>query len=292
MADLKRVPANTPSTTISQLVSQDGAIIIDNLMTDGQAESTLEELSPHINGTPNGRDAFSGYNTTRTGALVARSSACRELIVNPRILGTCDDFLLPSCERYQLHLAQVIRFMPGQTKQPLHRDRLVWGSYLQGLEPQLNTLWALTDFTRDNGATRGVLGSAAWPHTREAKEEEISYAEMGRGSVLVYSGTVVHGGGANITDTDRVGLNITYSLGWLRQEENQYLSCPPNIAKNLDPVLQELLGYTMMSYALGYYSHPDNENGDPGPSPPEFALGRRPRKKSGESQKPRDLESA
>ena len=78
MADLKRVPANTPSTTISQLVSQDGAIIIDNLMTDGQAESTLEELSPHINGTPNGRDAFSGYNTTRTGALVARSSACRE----------------------------------------------------------------------------------------------------------------------------------------------------------------------------------------------------------------------
>ena len=126
MADLKRVPANTPSTTISQLVSQDGAIIIDNLMADGQAESTLEELSPHIKGTPNGRDAFSGYNTTRTGALVARSMACRELIVNPRILGTCDDFLLPSCERYQLHLAQVIRFMPGQTKQPLHRDRLVW----------------------------------------------------------------------------------------------------------------------------------------------------------------------
>ena len=168
--------------------------------------------------------------------------------------------------------------MPGQPKQLLHRDRLVWGQYLQGLEPQLNTLWALTEFSQENGATQVVPGSAAWPEEREASPADITYAEMSPGSVLVYSGSVIHGGGANASPADRVGLNITYSLGWLRQEENQYLSCPPELAKDFAPELQELLGYTMMNYALGYFTPPVAAEQEIGLRPPEFALGRRPRK--------------
>jgi hypothetical protein len=74
--------------------------------------------------------------------------------------------------------------------------------------------------------------------------------------VLIYTGTVFHGGGANVSDADRIGLNITYTLGWLRQEENQYLSCPPAIARTFDEPLQKMLGYDLGSYALGYYSPP------------------------------------
>ncbi len=278
MQKLTHVTATASPKDMTAVIARDGAVIIDNAISQPQAQATLAELMPFVESTPIGRDEFSGYQTTRTGALIARSPACRELVMQDNILGVCDEFLLPNCKRYQLHLAQVIRIMPGQQKQSLHRDRLVWGEYLHGVEPQLNTLWALTDFTTENGATQLVPGSAEWPEGREATADEIDYAEMSQGSVLVYSGTVIHGGGANASAADRVGLNITYSLGWLRQEENQYLSCPPEIAKDLSPALQELIGYTMMNYALGYFTPPVSADEESGILPPEFALGRRPRK--------------
>ena len=95
---------------------------------------------------------------------------------------------------------------------------------------------------------------------------------MPRGSVLVYTGSVFHGGGANVSNADRIGLNLTYSLAWLRQEENQYLACPPEIARTLTPELQRLIGYAMGSYALGYYSPPVPPGQGPEVVPPDYAL--------------------
>nr|WP_296487896.1 phytanoyl-CoA dioxygenase family protein [Phenylobacterium sp.] len=145
--------------------------------------------------------------------MAARSPLCKDLIQDPRVLAQCDRLLLTACERYQLHLGQVIRIMPGEKAQSLHKDRWAWGTHLKGLEPQLNTIWALTDFTRENGATRVVPGSTGWPDDRRADPAEITQAVMSRGAVLIYTGSVVHGGGANSSDADRVGLNITYALG-------------------------------------------------------------------------------
>src|SRR5579871_1715665 len=116
----------------------------------------MAEIDPYIEATPPGRDSFTGFSTTRTGALAARSAQCRELIMHPAILAACDAFLLRACDRYRLHLTQVIRIRPGQPAQPLHRDRLAWGGFLKDVEPQLNTIWALTDFTQANGATQVV----------------------------------------------------------------------------------------------------------------------------------------
>ena len=103
---------------------------------------------------------------------------------------------------------------------------------------------------------------------------------MSAGSVLLYTGSIIHGGGENQSGLPRMGLNISYTLGWLRQEENQYLSCPPRIARDLAPELQELLGYTQGNYALGYFSEPDGPSGKADLLPPEMALGRVPRKGS------------
>jgi ectoine hydroxylase-related dioxygenase (phytanoyl-CoA dioxygenase family) len=105
-----------------------------------------------------------------------------------------------------------------------------------------------------------------------ALSHEIGFAEMSAGSVVLYTGSTFHGGGANTSNGDRVGLNISYSLGWLRQEENQYLSVPPEIAKTLDPELAKLLGYTMGRYALGYYTPAVPPGQGPELVPPEFAL--------------------
>jgi ectoine hydroxylase-related dioxygenase (phytanoyl-CoA dioxygenase family) len=274
MPSLKHLPATAPADQIAALLDSDGALILDGVLDGPGIAKVRAEVDPYIEATPVGRDGFAGYQTTRTGALVARSPACRELVMHPAILAACDAFLKRACDRYLLHLTQVIRIRPGQPKQPLHRDRLAWGGFLPAsIEPQLNTIWAMTDFTEANGATQVVPGSPTWADSRSANPEEVGYAEMQAGSVLVYSGSVIHGGGENRTDADRVGINLTYCLGWLRQEENQYLSCPPAIARTLDAPLQALLGYSMGGYALGYYSPPLPPGEGPEVVSPQFALG-------------------
>ena len=276
MPSLKHLAADAAPETISEILDSDGALILDDVLAAADIDQVRAEIDPYVAATADGRDTFTGHQTTRTGALVARSPACRELVMHPEILAACDAYLKRACDRYQLHLTQVIRIKPGQPRQALHRDRLAWGGFLKGVEPQLNTIWAMTDFTEDNGATQVVPGSPGWPETRRAEAHEIGHAEMRAGSVLIYSGSVIHGGGENRTDADRVGINITYCLGWLRQEENQYLSCPPAIARRLDPKLQALLGYAMGSYALGYYSPPLPPGEAPEVVPPQFALGESP----------------
>lgn len=252
MSSLETVAADTPIEELQRIFERDGALIVADAMSPQLLAQTLEEVMPYVLATAPGRDGFTGYRTTRTGALVARSPACRTLVMDPLVRAMCDAVLLPNCERYQLHLTQVIRIMSGQTAQPIHRDRWAWGARLRGLEPQLNTIWALTPFTSANGATQVVPGSTGWPDQRQATPEEIGCAEMAAGSVLIYSGSVFHGGGANHTDGDRIGLNITYALGWLRQEENQYLSYSIDEVRAMPERVQKLLGYEIGAYALGY----------------------------------------
>ncbi len=268
---LQYLPADAKPETLEEALKSDGACIVEGLLSADQLTQMKRECMPFIDATETGRDDFTGRKTTRTGALVARSEACRDAVMNPSIVEGAKRFLAPYCETIQLHLTQFIRIKPGQELQPLHRDRLAWGGYLlPTLEPQFNTIWAITDFTKENGATNVIPGSNKWDPERKPSRDEVEYAEMEAGSVLVYSGSVVHSGGANVSDADRIGLNITYALGWLRQEENQYLSCPPEIAKDFDPELQAMLGYAMGSYALGYFTPPVAPGKGPEVVPPEF----------------------
>ena len=284
MAELARFKLDSPEEEIAEVVRIDGGAIIEDAIDLDMVERLETELRPWIDKTPGGLDNFSGHNTTRTGALVARSPACRELVMHDKVISLANRFLSPYTNKIQLHLTQVINIKPGQGTQPLHRDRLAWGGYIPGeIEPQFNTMWAVTDFTPENGGTRIVPGSPGWDEERRATDDEKTQAAMGAGSVLLYSGSVIHGGGENRSDADRTGINITYTLGWLRTEENQFLSCPPEVAKELDPELADLMGYSMGNYALGYYSDP---HGMPGPVDlltPEIVLGRKPSSKHSNS---------
>ncbi|MEL6827276.1 MAG: phytanoyl-CoA dioxygenase family protein [Pseudomonadota bacterium] len=268
---LKYLPADAEPEALVEALKSDGACVVEGVLDAAALTQMKAECMPYIDATETGRDDFTGRKTTRTGALVARSPTCRDVVMNPTIVGGAKQFLKPYCETIQLHLTQFIRIQPGQPVQPLHRDRLAWGGYLlPDLEPQFNTIWAITDFTKENGATNVIPGSNNWDPERHPSRDEVEYAEMKAGSVLVYSGSVVHSGGANVSDQERIGLNITYALGWLRQEENQYLSCPPEIAKDFDPELQAMLGYAMGSYALGYFTPPLPPGKGPEVVPPEF----------------------
>ena len=280
MGALREFEADAPVDDVTAAVATDGGAIIRHLIDADTVAALNRELDPWVASTPGGRDDFTGRLTRRTGALVARSARCRDVVMHPSIVAMANGFLAPYTNKIQLHLTQVIDIGPGQGAQELHRDRLAWGGYVpSAIEPQFNTIWALTYFTEENGATQVVVGSPSWEPERAAESGEVARAVMDPGSVLVYSGSVIHGGGENRSDAPRRGLNITYTLGWLRTEENQYLSCPPHIAKDLDPELQELLGYTMGNYALGYFSDPDQVLEVADLLPPELALGRKPRRK-------------
>lgn len=273
MAELKHFASDADPQTIVETLKADGALILDELVSADFIAALRAETDPYMEATTNGQDDFAGRKTTRTGGLMLRSQKCRELIAEPRILAPCTEFLSPFCERVQLHLTQIIRIRGGEKAQAIHRDRWAWGKHLAHVEPQFNTIWAMTDFTAENGATQVVPGSTQWPDDADISAEQITQAEMKAGSVVIYSGSVFHGGGANKTRADRIGINITYTLGWLRQEENQYLSCPAELAKDLPPELQALAGYTMGQYALGYYTPPGAPGEAPELVPPEHALG-------------------
>lgn len=273
--------ANAPLEAVFDAIQKDGGAIITDALSPTLLTRFTAELAPYLSAAPYGRDDFMGRKTQRIGALVARTPSCREIVTDPRVISLAQHFLGPYTENITIHLTQATTINPGESGQQLHRDREAWGANIPAqIEPQFNTLWAITDFTEENGATNIAPGSHRWDWNRKANSDEITQAVMPRGSVLLYTGTVLHGGGANRSPEPRVGLNLTYCLAWLRQQENQYLSCPPHIAKDLDEELQELLGYTQGTYGLGYFSDPEAPAGGFDPLVPEFALGRSPRKRA------------
>ena len=238
-------------------LDQDAAVIIDNIISLDIVETLKGELVPYLSKEIFGRDEFTGFSTKRIGALIARSKVCRDLALNPLVNNVAKQYLKPFADGYQLHFTSAVSIGPGETKQVLHRDRGIWGGYLpRQVEPLMSTIWAVTKFTKENGATQLVPGSHKWDKERKPDDTEIAYAEMNSGSVL-YTGSILHGGGANKTASEiRTGVFLHYALNWLRQEENQYLSCPPSIAKELSTELRSLIGYSKGGYVLGFYSDP------------------------------------
>jgi hypothetical protein len=253
MPPIEHLPATTSAEDVVEALSRDGCVVVDGLAAPGAVDAVRDELEPFIDATSRGLDDFVGKGTRRTGALIARSPTARGLVMNPLILGAARG-LLHDATSIRLHLTQTIAIEPGESGQAIHRDQWAFDfhPFPCGFEVQCNTLWALTDFTEENGATRVIPGSQLAEDRLEFGFEQTEPAEMERGSVLVYTGAVYHGGGANQSGTTRIGANITYARSWLRQEENQYLSVPQDVARELPDDLLRLMGYARGAYALGY----------------------------------------
>jgi len=166
-------------------------------------------------------------------------------------MAVCDAMLLPNCAKYQLCVTAALVPEPGAKAQALHREDGLWKLPSPHPVIEVATMWAISDFTTENGATHLVPGSNLWWDDRTPREEEIIQAEMARGSLLLWTDHVLHGAGANGSDARRFGAGAAYILGWLRQEENQYLAVPPELARTLPENLQKLVGY-QLSGGLGF----------------------------------------
>lgn len=255
MSKPERVPAAAPAGTIITALERDGVVIVEDLLDPDLLARFNAELDPLLEAASPGHDAafinasvaaFFGERTRHVTGVAGRSRAfAAEVLVHPVLLALADHVLLPACASYLLNVAHVLDRGPGAERQWPHRDEIVW-SHLPAPHPEieLSTVIALSEFTAANGATVVAPGSHRWPDGREPSEDELVAAEMAPGSAVVYYGSTVHAGGGNTTaDRWRRGMHMSYVAGWLRTEENHYLSVPPDLARALPRRAQQLLGY-------------------------------------------------
>jgi len=233
----------------------DGYAIVEAVLTRGRAEEIRDELRRLLEPVPGGRNDFEGFATRRLYALYAKTRELDDLTLHPLVLGALERVLGP---HFQLSGPTGIDIGPGEVAQVLHRDEDIYPVPRPHPELVMNVMWAFDDFTEANGATRVVAGSH---HTAAPPPDDapLHFAAMPAGSVMLYRGSLWHGGGANRTKHPRLGVAIEYVVSWLRPQETHLLAVPTEVARTLSKRLRELLGYDVYPPFLGYVDgrHPD-----------------------------------
>ncbi len=243
-----------------------GYAVVAGAVDAEQVARARRDLLDLVAETPAGRDDFEGRRTRRVYGLFAKTRALDALAVHPLVLSLLDRVL----GHYQLSAPAAISIGPGERAQPLHPDDAIYPLPRPHPEVVVNVMWPLQDFTAANGATRFVAGRAtAWSKRRRTRHRHRGPWRWRPGSALVSLGSVWHGGGANSTDRDRLGVVLHYAASWLRPVENHVLVVAPPMAAALPPRLQELLGYNVHPPFIGYVDgrHPAKLLAPPSPDP-------------------------
>lgn len=221
-------------------VQRDGYTVIEDFLTDDQLRDSEEALVKIESQVEFGRDTFSGTRTKRSSNLVGLTRAFDNVVIDERMLELVRGVLGPDI---QLSISAMIKIFPGETHQPLHQDDGLWPAPRPHQPFVLNTMYAIDDFTAENGGTTLVPGSHQSTDPVDQEAERIAVS-MPRGAVLAWDGAAWHGGGASVDDAaERCGLNINYNAGWLKQQENQFVCIPQEEVPSLPKQLQRLLGY-------------------------------------------------
>lgn len=236
-------------------IERDGYTIVEDVFDDAFADEVtadLARLERELGVRPH-RNVFEGTNTVRIYNLLAHGPLYQRIAEHPSVLPIVDRVLDPECLVSSL---SSIAIRPGETAQPIHADDQLIP--LPKPHPPLvcNSMWAFTEFTADNGATRIIPGS----HKRDGSPTfgqvyDTVAAEMRRGSVMIYDGALWHGGGANTSDRTRLGVAMNYCAGYIRQQENQQLGLPRELVKTFSPRLRALVGYSVYRRLIGHLDH-------------------------------------
>jgi ectoine hydroxylase-related dioxygenase (phytanoyl-CoA dioxygenase family) len=221
---------------------------IDTDLIDGMA-GELARLERDLDVQP-ATNSFEGTRTLRVYNLLARGELWWQVPIHERVLPVVESVLDPGCLVSSL---SSINIGPGEVAQPIHADDQLIPIPKPHPPTVCNTMWALTDFTEENGATRLISGTHLADTSPDyGKPYDSEPALMRKGSVLVWHGSRWHGGGANRTDRRRVGIAMNYCAGYIRQQENQQLGIPPALVARMPSRLKELVGYGIYSGLIGH----------------------------------------
>ena len=254
MVALQQVDKSDGIEAVLAALAADGGVIVRDFIEPGTLQHFRDDIEAYASGHRAGTVAdsssvqkFWGANTKRFTRLAHRSAAFVEILTDPYYLAVADAVLLPHCNDYWMNTGQVMIIGPGEKAQWIHRDAENWPTMCSphGFEVTVSCLFAISDFTAEVGATRVVPGSHLWEDYRRAPQpEEICQAVMPAGSGMIYTGRVLHSGGANVTtDQWRYGLHLSYVLGWLTPEEAGPLGASWGDVAHLSQTAQRLLGW-------------------------------------------------
>jgi ectoine hydroxylase-related dioxygenase (phytanoyl-CoA dioxygenase family) len=229
-------------------LERQGYAVLPGVLTDDEVQVVRAALAPHLEQGPRGRNDFEGFDTQRVYCLVAKSRAFDRLILEPAVLDAAAHLL---GENFLLTATLAIDLHPGQQAQQMHFDDAFYRIPRPRPPVSLSVMWAIDDFTGQNGATVIHPGSHRWSDGPWAPDGDTVSATMTAGSALLYLGTLVHAGGANSTSQARLGVSIQYATAWARQQENFSLALGIEGARELPTRLQELIGYSIHPPFMG-----------------------------------------
>jgi ectoine hydroxylase-related dioxygenase (phytanoyl-CoA dioxygenase family) len=232
-------------------VRRDGFTIIEDAFPVELADAIrddLDRLERDLGVVPSGND-FEGARTVRIYNLLVHGELYQRIPVHESVLPVAEGVLDPGCLISSL---SSIVICPQEKAQPIHSDDILIPLEKPHAPLVCNTMWAITDFTEANGATRLVPGSHQRENPHYGGDYDTVPAEMRKGSVLVWDGALWHGGGANHTDERRYGIAMNYCAGFIRQQENQQLGIPSELVRGFPPRLQELVGYGVYNGLIGH----------------------------------------
>ena len=255
------------ASAVTQALDEAGCLIVEHAAEAATMDAIAAELAIHAAQGSLGASDFEGHSTRRTGSPLPRSATFRSIALHPLVIAA-GDHVLGHATTWRFSAAEYIEIGRGESAQRLHRDRWKYDTVEFGFEVEMNGMWAVTDFTEANGATRVVPGSHTWPADRRPSQDDTVPAEMPKGSLMLYTGSLYHGGGPNSTDDWRRGLSLQHAVGWLTQSTNQFLECPPAEVADWPDDLLRFIGYAKTGNGLGYWRdsedpltavHPDRE---------------------------------
>lgn len=257
-------------------LERDGYTVLEAILSPAETDAlaaAVRRLEQDLAIQP-ATNPFEGRNTLRVYNLLARDPIFQAIAAHPATLPLVEAVLDRGCLVSSL---SSISILPGEVAQLVHADDQLIPLPRPHVPVVCNTMWALTDFTADNGATRLLPGSHHQARAPELFEDVggMIPAVMPRGSVLVYHGSLWHGGGANHSDAPRIGLAMNYCAGWIRQQENQLLGIPRELARTFSPRLRKLVGYGLYRRLLGHIDRcsPEDLLDDTAPRPIVGVLG-------------------
>jgi ectoine hydroxylase-related dioxygenase (phytanoyl-CoA dioxygenase family) len=240
---------------VARIDEQGYTIVEDAIETEFLDEMTeaLDRLESELGIVPADNE-FEGRRTVRIYNLLVHGPVFERVPVHRNVLPVVEGVLDPGC---LLSSLSSIAIGPDESAQPIHADDQLIPIPKPHPPTVCNTMWALTDFTEANGATRLVPGSHEDQSPEFGRHYDSIPAEMARGSVLIWHGSLWHGGGANTTSQRRVGLACNYCAGYIRQQENQQLGIPREVAGRFDRRLQRLCGYGVYNGLIGHIDKHD-----------------------------------
>ncbi|NKC01137.1 MAG: hypothetical protein GKR90_21940 [Pseudomonadales bacterium] len=257
---------------VTKTTQTSGAAILSDILSNEElsrvnddVDAYLAEQSDYRPTTSSGSyNDFLGHNTIRLHGLLEKLPSAPSVLFNPELLSWVDEMIAPIASNAIINAGELIQIQPGEPRQAAHRDSDSWPMPLTETPCVVNVIFALDDFTLENGATWIVPNSWSWPKERRAAAQDYTRAVMKAGDAIIFRGDLIHRGGANSSTHPRRAISISYCAGWLRTVESSFLNLKRSTVQALAPEHRSMLGFSAYdgeahhSGMLGLY-----ENGDP-----------------------------